>query len=166
MNIVLETLQRELSSAIAGLSAEEMDRHPPGKWCVAEVLEHLYLTYNGTAKGLERVLDAGKSLATRASFKQRIGRLVVTGFSYMPEGRKAPPTATPGRLPREKVLAEIAGKIAEMDAVMSRCESKVGTGMVLDHPILGPLTAAQWRKFHLVHGRHHLKQIRRLRLGL
>jgi hypothetical protein len=31
---------------------------------------------------------------------------------------------------------------------------------------LGPLTGAQWRKFHLVHGRHHARQIRQLRAGL
>jgi hypothetical protein len=30
----------------------------------------------------------------------------------------------------------------------------------MDHPFLGPLTASQWRKFHLVHGRHHARQIR------
>jgi hypothetical protein len=36
----------------------------------------------------------------------------------------------------------------------------------LDHPILGPLTGGQWRKFHLVHGLHHVKQIRRLRESL
>ncbi|MGZ7099671.1 MAG: DUF1569 domain-containing protein [Candidatus Angelobacter sp.] len=33
----------------------------------------------------------------------------------------------------------------------------------MDHPVLGPLTAAEWRKFHLVHGLHHVKQIRSLR---
>jgi hypothetical protein len=31
--------------------------------------------------------------------------------------------------------------------------------------ILGPLTGAQWRKFHLVHGRHHVKQVLHLRAG-
>jgi hypothetical protein len=34
---------------------------------------------------------------------------------------------------------------------------------LLDHPILGPLNATQWRKLHLVHGRHHLKQLLHLR---
>jgi hypothetical protein len=34
---------------------------------------------------------------------------------------------------------------------------------LLDHPILGPLTAAQWMKFHRVHGMHHVKQMQRLR---
>ena len=73
--------------------------------------------------------------------------------------------ARPRGVPIEKVLAEIGAKIAEMDEIITRCEEKLGArSKLLDHPILGPLTAAQWRKFHLVHGRHHIKQIR-LRRG-
>jgi len=53
-----------------------------------------------------------------------------------------------------------------MDDMIARCEEKFGSSSkLLDHPILGPLTGAEWRKFHLVHGRHHVKQIRRLRQG-
>jgi hypothetical protein len=73
--------------------------------------------------------------------------------------------ALPKGLPREKVQAEISGWIAEMDKLIGECEERFGSGRkLLDHPILGPLTGAQWRKFHLVHGRHHLKQIRALRV--
>ena len=62
------------------------------------------------------------------------------------------------------MLAEIGLKIAEMDDSIARCEQKLGSRRkLLDHPILGPLTAAQWRKFHLVHGLHHEKQLVRLR---
>jgi hypothetical protein len=51
-----------------------------------------------------------------------------------------------------------------MDAMIARCEKQQGRSRkLLDHPILGPLTGNQWRKFHLVHGLHHVKQIRRLR---
>ena len=32
---------------------------------------------------------------------------------------------------------------------------------MLDHPILGALTVDQWLKFHVVHTRHHAKQIAR-----
>ena len=72
--------------------------------------------------------------------------------------------ARPKGLPKEKVQTEIGTKIAEMDAILCTCESKFGSHTkVLDHAILGPLTINQWRKFHLVHGRHHLKQIQRLR---
>jgi hypothetical protein len=157
----LKSLQEEIAVAVAGVSAEDWERHPPGKWCAGEVLEHLYLTYTGTAKGFSRVIDAGKLTTTAASWKQRGRKLVLLSFSYMPAGREAPLSTRPKGLPREKVLGEIAARIAEMDGLIGQCEEKFGArNQLLDHPILGPLTGAQWRKFHLVHGRHHLKQIR------
>ena len=161
----LQRLQNEIASAVAGLTSEQLSRHPPGKWSVAEVLEHLYLTYTGTVKGFERVAETGKPLATIQSWAQLGRTLVVVGFGHLPSGREAPPVARPRGVPPEKVLAEIGPKIAEMDDVVARCEQKFGPRRkLLDHPILGPLTAAQWRKFHLVHGLHHVKQIRRLKL--
>jgi hypothetical protein len=163
MDSLLEELKQALESAVEGMSNEQMNWHPRDKWCAAEVLEHLYLTYTGTAKGFERVLEAGKPMVTRASMRQRVRKLVVLGFNHLPEGRKAPKNTVPRGLPLEKVRAEIALKVAAMDAIIAQCETRMGRGKVLDHPILGPLTGAQWRKFHLIHGRHHAKQILRLR---
>jgi len=58
----------------------------------------------------------------------------------------------------------VVEKIAAMDAIITEAESKFGSELrLLDHPILGPLQAKEWRKFHWVHGRHHLKQMQRLR---
>jgi hypothetical protein len=157
----LTQLQIEISSVVGGLTEEELNAHPPGKWCTAEILEHLYLTYTGTTKGFQRVLEAGKPKVTPPTWMQRGGALLVFGFAYLPSGRESPAMARPKGLPTEKVRAEIAAKIAEMDAILATCESRFGAHTkVLDHAILGPLTINQWRKFHLVHGRHHLKQIR------
>jgi hypothetical protein len=90
--------------------------------------------------------------------------LVVLGLNYMPTGRESPATAKPRGLPVEKVRDEIGMKIVAMDEIISECEARFGRNVtLLDHPILGPLTGAQWRKFHLVHGRHHVKQILQLR---
>jgi DinB superfamily len=163
----LQRLQKEIASAVAELTAEQYTSHPPGKWCVAEILEHLYLTYTGTVKGFQRVAEAGKPLATTQSWAQRGRALIVVGFGYLPSGREAPPVARPRGLPPEKVQAEIGLKIAEMDDIMARCENSLGARYkLLDHPILGPLTTSQWRKFHLVHGLHHLKQIRQLKKNI
>ena len=82
----------------------------------------------------------------------------------MPKGRKSPRVAQPRGVPAEKVRAEISAKIEAMDKIIARCEESFGGHTkLLDHPILGPLTAAQWRKLHLVHSLHHVKQLRRLR---
>jgi hypothetical protein len=164
VNSHLKKLQKEIESAVAGVSPEELRQHAPGKWCVAEILEHLYLTYTGTMRGFERVVAAQESMATKPTWKHRARAIVVVQVGYLPSGRESPPVARPRGTPPDAVLADIGTKIAAMDDVISRCEAELGRRTrVLDHPVLGPLTANQWRKFHLVHGRHHVKQIQRLR---
>jgi len=160
-------LQAEISSAVAGLAAGQLTWHPPGRWSAAEVLEHLYLTYTGTAKGFSRLLEAEKPQVTTPTWRQRGRRLVVLGFSYLPSGREAPQFTRPRGTSGEKVQAEIGLRISEMDDMIALCEEKFGlSSKLLDHPILGPLTGAQWRKFHLVHGLHHVKQIQRLHAAI
>ena len=159
----LKRLQDKIAAVIAGLSPDQLSWHPSGKWCAAEVLEHLYLTFTGTTKGFTRVITAGKVVTTPATWTQRRNQFVVLWFSHLPSGREAPSFARPRGLPVEKVVAEIGPKIGEMDDMIARCEQALGQGRLLDHPILGPLTGAEWRKFHLVHGLHHLKQIRALK---
>jgi hypothetical protein len=164
MDSRLDKLKGSLQSAVEGMSSEQLSWHPPGKWCAAELLEHLYLTYTGTIKGFERVVSKGKPLASRASMAQRMLTLVVVGLGHMPAGRKAPAMVLPKGLPAEQVRNEIGAKIVAMEAIIAQCEARFGRGVqLLDHPILGPLSATQWRKLHLVHGQHHLKQILRLR---
>jgi Protein of unknown function (DUF1569) len=163
MDTLLEELKQELDSAVKGMSIQQMSWHPAEKWCTAEVLEHLYLTYTGTVKGFERVLDAGRPMVGQASMRQRWRAFVVLRFNYLPEGRKAPKQTVPRGLGAEAVRAEIGLKLDAMDKIITQCESRFGRGKVLDHLILGPLTAAQWRKFHWIHGRHHVKQILQLR---
>jgi hypothetical protein len=164
MDSRLHKLKEALQSAVEGMSSEQLSCHAPGKWCAAELLEHLYLTYTGTILGFERVVRKGKPLASRASMTQRMLTLVVVGLGHMPSGRKAPTMVLPKGLPTEEVRKEIGAKMVEMDAIIAQCEARFGRRVqLLDHPILGPLSALQWRKLHLVHGQHHLKQILRLR---
>jgi DinB superfamily len=160
----LDELRGSLESAVEGMSSDQWTWHLPGKWCAAELLEHLYLTYAGTIKGFERVMAAGKPLASRPSMENRLRTFVVVGLGHMPGGVKAPAVTVPKGSPTAKVREEFGAKIAEMDAIITQCEARFGGHVhVLDHPILGPLTAPQWRKLHVVHGRHHYKQLLQLR---
>ncbi len=168
MDSYLEQLQEAIASATRGIKSEELTHHPKGcpdgQWCAAEVLEHLYLTYTGTVKGLERVLQKGKPLASPITLKQRVRITLVIRLSYFPKGRKSPESVVPKGMSADKVMAEIGSRIATMGELLAQCEARHGARTrVLDHPILGPLTARQWRKFHWVHGRHHVKQILKLR---
>jgi hypothetical protein len=164
MDSRLEQLKQALESAVEGMSSEQLSWHPEGKWCAAEVLEHLYLTYTGTIRGFEKVMAAGKPLATRTSLAHHLRTFVVVVLGRLPEGRTAPANTRPKGMGAETVRSEVGSKIMAMDEILTQCEARFGRGTkLLDHPILGPLTAAQWRKFHLVHGRHHHKQLLRLR---
>jgi DinB superfamily len=167
MDSHLEELKLAVESAAEGMSSEQLSWHPAGKWCAAEALEHLYLTYSGTIKGFSRVIEGGKPLVGASSLKLRLRTFVVVRLGHMPRGRKAPPNAMPRGLPVEKVRNEVGTKIVEMDAIIAQCEERFGRRVrLLDHPILGPLTATEWRRFHLVHGRHHAEQILGLRRGM
>lgn len=160
MDSYLERLQQAIASATRGMTSDELTCHAEGKWCAAEILEHLYLTYTGTQKAFERCLKAGKPLAGVPTFKQRVAATAVTDFGYFPKGRKSPDQVLPRGMSVEKVVAGIGPQIAAMDKLITQCEECYGSRIkILDHPVLGPLTARQWRKFHLAHGRHHVKQI-------
>jgi DinB superfamily len=164
MDSYLERLQQAIATVTSGMSGEQLTRKMEGKWSAAEVLEHLYLTYTGTQKAFERCLKAGKPLAGNPTFKQRVSTAAVTEFGYFPKGRKSPDQVLPRGMPAEKIVADIGPQIAAMDKAIAQCEGRYGSRIkVLDHPVLGPLTARQWRKFHLAHGLHHVKQISKMK---
>ena len=164
MHPCLQRLHTAITSATGGMTAEHLKWHPEGKWCVAEILEHLYYTYTGTIKGMELCLQTGKPQARTLTLKERLQTFWVIEAGIFPEGRKAPERTRPRGMLAEDVAQQIGPTIIAMDEVIAQCEVRFGKRtLVRDHPILGPLTCRQWRKFHWVHGRHHMKQIARLR---
>jgi hypothetical protein len=166
MHQQIQALSDALRNAVDGLAPEQMDAHPlEGKWSMAEVLEHLSLTYSGTAKGLQRVLGSGKPAVTSRSPKQMLFQAVTLGLGYLPEGRKAPKGVVPsGGKPSAELAANIFTLLQQMDNGLDECEKRFGSGKkIMDHPVMGACSVRQWRKFHLVHGMHHVKQLERLR---
>jgi hypothetical protein len=68
------------------------------------------------------------------------------------------PEGDPGPVALERALKNLA----RMDTAIAAAEARWGSdGPIAMHLILGPLNARQWRKFHYVHGHHHLLQIRK-----
>ena len=69
MSEYIPRLQEAITTAIRAMGREEMLRQSEGKWSIAQVLEHLYLTYTGTAKGCERALSFTKASGHAADRK-------------------------------------------------------------------------------------------------
>lgn len=161
MDSYLERLQQELEDAIGDADPNALAQAPAGKWNAAQILEHLFLTYRNTNRGMAKCLGQSASLATRATLKQRVATLLVVKLGYLPGGRQAPERATPRGMPLDEVVSAITPELQRMGSDLNECERRFGTRTkIMDHPFLGPLTAEEWRKFHWVHGRHHARQIR------
>jgi hypothetical protein len=127
---------------------------------VVEILEHLTRAYSGTAKGFERCVEQGRSLATGATTKQRLQQVALISLGYFPTGRQAPKHILPtGDLDLGAVLDAVRRDLARLDESATQARQALGAGKMLDHPILGALTIAQWMKFHEIHTRHHARQI-------
>jgi hypothetical protein len=165
MQALLEKALEEIDSATEGMTEEQLLFHHEGKWSSAQILEHLSMAFGHTIRGLNRCLEAGKMLGDRPNLKQRIFHLIVLDLQHFPTGRNAPAMVVPtGRLGGKEAVNAIRNNLIEMDKNLTECKAKLGNkGYLLNHPVLGPLTPANWMTFHFVHTRHHMKQIRALR---
>jgi hypothetical protein len=158
--------QTLIGSATAGLDDKRGATRVGGRWSIAEIIEHLDRTFTGTSKGLERCLQAGAPRVTADTFSIRIRRWWVVTLGRFPTGIPAPRHVLPsGELLLSDVIARSSAHLAEMDAALARAVERFGADAVMDHPILGPFTAAQWARFHYVHTRHHCRQIAARRRG-
>lgn len=165
MHPLLQEALKDIEAATAGMTEEQLKHHPEGKWCAAEILEHLALAFELTAKGCEKALAAGKNLGGEPSMKERLIQTIVVDLRYLPKGRKAPAITTPkGETTGLAGVERIRAGLILMDRKLAECREKLGTtGRLLNHPVLGPFTNEQWCTFHYVHTRHHMKQVWALR---
>lgn len=172
MNPLLHTLRNECSNALHGLDAPQTLLHPhnaPARWNIQQIIEHLLLSYSSTVSSLEDRLAKGSPTRASATVSQQLARLVVIRLGYLPSGREAPSIT----LPKTEFLTTscdgvslsiaISAGLDSMDLLLDRAEQKFHSTPCLSHFALGPLNIQQWRRFHLIHGRHHLRQVLAIR---
>jgi glutathione S-transferase len=160
MHPATKQIRDAIANATDGVSEEQMRQHPEGKWDAAAILEHLALTYGSTARVMQKCLDEGRPRATSANVQHRVAQLAVLTFSYIPSGRKAPKQVVPSGIAGQEALRLILENLEKMDETLARCEQRFGSKVkIADHPVLGPIPVTAWRKFHLLHTRHHMKQV-------
>lgn len=161
MNRDVAACRSLLDTATAGLDDAQGAIRVDGRWSIAEIVEHLDRTYTGTSKGLRRCLEAGSTRTTAPTVRGRLRRFLIVTVGWFPSGIEAPRHVVPsGTLPLSAVMASTRQHLVEMDEVLARAREQFGRQAVLDHPILGPFTIADWARFHRVHTGHHCVQIR------
>jgi hypothetical protein len=118
------------------------------------------LSYTATTKGLLRTMETGEPQRGKPDLRQQLKRVYILGIGKFPSGIDAPQQTVPLRGLGDDPLRHFNNALVAMDATLADAEKRFGARTrVLNHPVLGPLTAQAWRRFHQVHGRHHLKQL-------
>jgi hypothetical protein len=167
MHVVLERVVSQFNSEILRLDAETTQLHPNGlayKWSAQQVVEHLVLGYRLTSGALQSRLNKGRLSRNRQrTCLQWSLQLMVLSLGKLPRGVPALDETVPGgfaAMDGQQLGNLMRQEIAAMDALFEACRRKFGMERVAVHPFLGPLRVDQWRRFHVLHGLHHLAQLR------
>ncbi len=168
MHAVLERVVCQMENEVGGLDAETAQRHPKDLayiWSAQQVIEHLVLGYRLTGSALETRLNKGRlSRHRKRTWLQWSLQLMILTFGDMPKGVPATEETTPvpdgfAALDGRQLADLLRKEIGAMDTLLDQCRRKFGMERVAAHPLLGPLRVDQWRRFHVVHGYHHLEQL-------
>jgi len=174
MHTVLQTAFDAVAEELGHFDATSANVHPGGVahcWTAAQILEHLALSMDATREELEGRLAKGRVarniLRTRPEWALQ---LMVLSMGYMPRGIPAPAGMMPATKERTVGVAELVKRLEiaaeQMDATLDRARRQFGMERVGSHFLLGPLRVDQWRRYHVLHLRHHRKQICAIRAGL
>jgi len=155
-----------IEQATAGLTATQIGRPQPGRWSIAEILEHLRLAYAVNAAALERIVASGQPKARRPGAMQWIARTLVIDAGYFPRVR-APEATTPAPgLAPEGIVAATLEALQALETALAKAAGRFGEDVpVLNHPYFARLSVRQWRRFHWRHTVHHMKQVQERRPG-
>lgn len=156
----LEKIRDEAERLTRDFSPEDWHYSRGEKWSASLILEHLLLTFTATTRGVLKTMQAGEPFCRETTWRDRTGRFYVLLLGRIPGGLKAAKNITPKQgLPSDNLRAFNDALVA-MNAILNDAERRFGKKTrILDHPMLGPLTAEDWRRFHRVHAEHHLRQI-------
>jgi hypothetical protein len=175
MHPAFEELHQLYRKSLTGKDCEFCQRRPArslrarGKpWTTQDVVEHLLLTYRSTGAVFDRYLTRNSPSQKPRQMKHSFLQFLVIRCGGFPRGTHAPEHAHPGKMDLppmtgEELAALMRSELEELDAKLEKCRQAFGKSPFASHFIFGPLTADQWRRFHFVHGRHHLAQLKRIR---
>ena len=167
MHPVFQSAFREVAVALERFDSMSANVHPWGRphcWSVHQIVEHLVLTMDQTRSALEERLAKGRpGRNLERSSTERLLQLMILSAGHMPKGVGAPHETMPkANLPEvgvRELIERLESAIDSLDASLDQARHRFGMERVGRHFLLGPLRVDQWRRYHVLHLRHHLKQI-------
>ena len=148
------------------LSQEEAQIPPTpgqGRWCAQQILEHLILSYELTSNELSKQIKSGRIPRNRRNLLEFLLRVQTIGLGYMPSGIPSMRALRPSEFVPEAgaaVAARFLAAAEEMDVLLVACRKTFGIQACGEHPFFGVMRVDEWRRYHAIHARHHLPQLR------
>jgi hypothetical protein len=158
-------LVTELPSLVLGplrhRSDDDWQRAPAGKWTSAQIVEHLALGLTLSANTFQARRNHPPMNRRRRTPAEQVARFFIFGLQWFPPGRKAPErTLPPAQIDRAAAEAHFLAGIEAWDQVDRALLPERRSNLFVKHPRMGDLTIEEWMRFHVIHARHHARQIR------
>jgi len=156
-------LEHVVLGPLAGRPQGDWQRAPTGKWTPAQIVEHLALSLELSARGFEGAKGAERRRP--ATPLERVSGWFVFRLGWTPPGIQAPRRTTPARwVEAADAERHFREGLARWATLASR-PAEPNPGVFVHHPRLGELDVEGWIRFHAWHCRHHARQIRRRLAG-
>ncbi|MGH7322489.1 MAG: DUF1569 domain-containing protein [Candidatus Rokuibacteriota bacterium] len=146
---------------LAGRLDADWQRAPAGKWTPAQIVEHLAIGLTWSAEKFEQRRAHAPMVRRPRSVLQQLASFVMLGLQWYPQGFKAPEGSRPGEgVTRGAAEAHFRTGFAKWEELQRLLLPARRADLFVKHPRLGDLTMQEWIRFHVVHARHHARQIR------
>jgi DinB family protein len=146
---------------LAGRTDADWYHAPPGKWGPAQIVQHLALGVEYSARTFESRRERAPMRRRPRSPRELIAYALVLGVGWIPGRRRAPSATLPAEQPERTAVERQFREAVERFLVLEReLLPARRVDLFAKHPVLGDLTLPEWGRFHIWHCRHHARQIR------
>jgi len=167
---IVESISRDrlgLRESVELLAPEQTDFRPaPGSWSIDDVLHHLALAEEASAKLMAFLHE--RALKESVGPDPEPDRSVLRSIDSVVDGADGKATAPDRVAPRSKVEAPLA--LARLESARSRILESLealsafdGRKLTYRHPFFGELDLYQWLLIGGWHERRHTRQIERIK---
>jgi len=146
---------------LAGRPEADWHRAPPGKWTPAQIVQHLAISLETSARTFEERRGKPPMRRRPRTLRERLGYFLVLHVGWVPSGREAPMATRPAEHPDVRTVErQLREGVARFLALRHELLPARQDNLFVKNPALGDLTLPEWLRFHVRHCAHHAKQIR------
>jgi len=157
----LTELSKLVLGPLEGRADADWYKAPPAKWTSAQIVEHLAIGLTWGAEKFEQRRAHDPMVRRPRTFTEKLASLLILGVHWYPQGFKAPEGSRPGDgVTRQQAEAHFRTGLAKWEELERLLLPARRDDLFVKHPRLGDLTLEEWMRFHMIHSRHHARQIR------